>query len=187
MIDYSNANLNALAERWWVVVARGVAAIGFGIVCIMAPRISLLTLIALWGTYALVDGILSIVAAARKAKAGRRWGWLLFEGVLSIAAGVLTFAWPGITALALLTVIAVRAVLTGIAEIAAAMRLRDEIRDEWRLAAAGILSIVFGALLLGFPAAGALGLLWAIASYAILFGLLLIALGLRLNRWRPAL
>jgi len=180
-------NLSALADRWWVVVARGAAAIAFGIIAILAPGISLLALVILWGSYALIDGGLSLVAAPLKAREGRRWGWLLFEGLASIAAGLLTFAWPGITALVVLTFIAIRAVLGGIAEIALAVRLRDQITDEWRLASAGILSVVFGVLLFAFPRVGAMGLMWMVGSYALLFGLLLVGLGLRLNSWRPAL
>jgi uncharacterized membrane protein HdeD (DUF308 family) len=185
--DYVVPKLSALADRWWLVVARGAVAIAFGLVAILAPQISVLALVILWGSYALVDGVLNLVSAPLKARAGGRWGWLLFEGLASIAAGLLTFAWPGITALVVLTFIAIRAVLGGIAEIAVAVRLRDQITDEWRLASAGILSVVFGVLLFAFPRAGAIGLMWMVGSYALLFGLLLVGLGFRLNSWRPAL
>ena len=159
----------------------------FGAIAVLAPGISLLALVILWGSYALVDGVLNLASAPMKARAGGRWGWLLFEGLASILAGLVTFAWPGITALVVLTVIAVRAILGGVAEIVVAVRLRNEISDEWWLASAGILSVVFGVLLFAFPRAGALGLMWMIGLYALLFGMLLVGLGLRLNRWRPAL
>lgn len=178
------ANVSSLAARWWVPVVRGVAAILFGVLAIVAPSISLLALVLSWGAYALVDGAFNVIQATRGARAGRSWGWLLFEGVVSIAAGALTFAYPAMTALALLTVIAVWAVLTGIAEIAAAIRLRRAITGEWMLAASGVLSIAFGVLLLVYPSTGALAILWIIGLYAIAFGLLLIGVGLRLNRWR---
>jgi uncharacterized membrane protein HdeD (DUF308 family) len=180
------ANMNQLADRWWTQVIRGGAAILFGILTFAAPAISLVALVALWGAYALVDGVFNLMTAFRGARAGQRWGWLMFEGIISVAAGVLTFAWPGITALALLVVIGVWAVLTGIAEIATAVRLRKQIKGEWVLALTGILSIGFGVLMFLFPGAGALAVLWMIGAYSVVFGGLLVGLGLRLRSWRRA-
>jgi uncharacterized membrane protein HdeD (DUF308 family) len=181
--EYAMPSVSALAARWWMLVVRGAVAILFGIVAIAMPAISLYTLVLLWGAYVLVDGAFNVIHAVRGARAGRRWGWLLFEGIVSIMAGVLTFAWPRITALVLLMLIAFWAVLTGVAEIAAAIRLRRRIRGEWLLATSGVLSILFGVLLLVYPGAGALALVWMIGAYAIVFGALLIGLGLRLKRW----
>lgn len=180
----ASPNVSTLAARWWVLVVRGVAAILFGILAIVMPGISLFLLIILWGAYALVDGVLNLILAARRARAGRSWGWLLFEGIVSVGAGVVTFAWPGITGLVLLFVIAVWAVLTGIARIVAAIGLRRQISGEWLLATSGVVSIAFGVLLMLYPASGALALVWMIGAYAIVFGVLLIGLGLRLNHWR---
>jgi uncharacterized membrane protein HdeD (DUF308 family) len=173
--------MGPLAARWWTVTIRGIAAILFGVALLVSPRIGLLTLVILWGAYAFADGIFNLVLAARGAQ---NWGWLLFEGVVSILAGVVAFLWPAITALALLAVIAVWAIITGIAEIAAAIRLRKHIQGEWVLASSGVLSIAFGILMLLFPGAGALGLVWAIGVYAILFGGLLVGLSLRLHEWQ---
>jgi uncharacterized membrane protein HdeD (DUF308 family) len=184
--DYANPSINQLADRWWTQVIRGAAAILFGILTFAAPVISLVALVAMWGAYALIDGVFNLVTAFRGARAGQRWGWLLFEGVISIAAGVVTFAWPGITALALLVVISAWAVLTGVAEIATAVRLRKQIEGEWLLGLSGVLSIGFGVLLFLFPGPGALALLWMIGAYAIVFGALLTGLGLRLRSWRRA-
>jgi uncharacterized membrane protein HdeD (DUF308 family) len=184
--EYAIPNVNALAARWWVPVVRGVAAILFGILALTIPKLGLLTLIILWGTYALVDGVLNVMQAAWRGRAGRTWGWLLFEGIVSVAAGVAAFVWPDITALALLSLIAVWAMVTGIAEIAAAIVLRRQISGEWLLVTSGVLSFAFGALVLLFPGAGALALVWWIGAYAIAFGALLIGLGVRLNRWRRA-
>jgi uncharacterized membrane protein HdeD (DUF308 family) len=184
--ELTNPNISQLADRWWTLVVRGIAAVLFGMLIFVAPGISLVSLVILWGAYAIVDGVFNLMTAYRGARAGRRWGWLLFEGIVSVAAGVLTFAWPAITALALLAVIGVWAVLTGIAEIASAVRLRKQIRGEWILALSGILSIGFGVFLFLFPGAGALATLWMIGAYAIAFGVLLGGLGVRLRRWRRA-
>ncbi len=181
--DGACESVRALASRWWVLMVRGVAAILFGTLAIVAPRISLLALVILWGAYALVDGVFNVIFAIRGATAERSWGWLLFAGVVSIAGGALTFVWPGVTSLLLLAVIAVWSVLRGSAEIATAIRLRRQIAGEWLLATSGISSLAFGVLLLLFPGAGALALLWMIGAYAILFGALLVGLGWRLHRW----
>jgi uncharacterized membrane protein HdeD (DUF308 family) len=176
-------NLNHLAARWWMLVVRGIAAILFGVLALALPGAGLLALVIVWAIYALIDGIFNLMLSGRAARAGASWGWLLFEGIVSVAAGLLTFFWPAITATALLIVIAVWAIITGIAEIAASIRLRREIRNEWLLALSGVLSIVFGVLLLVYPNAGALALVWLIGAYAIVFGALLIGLGLRLHHW----
>ncbi|HLV67124.1 MAG TPA: HdeD family acid-resistance protein [Polyangiaceae bacterium] len=175
-----------LAQRWWVPIVRGVVAILFGLALLVVPKLGLLTLAILWGAYAFVDGVLSIVHAARGARAGRRWGWLLFEGIVSVLAGIIAFLWPGITVLAFLIVIAVRALIGGVAEIVAAITLRRQISGEWFLALTGVLSIVFGVLLLVYPLPGILALAWLIAIYALLFGVLLISLGLRLHGYRES-
>lgn len=176
-------DLSAIAPRWWALVVRGLAAIAFGVLVIVAPGVSLLALVYLWGAYALADGVFNIVLAVRGARAVRGWGWFLFEGICSIAAGVVTFIWPGITALGLLFVIALWAIVTGVAEIVTATRLRRVLRGEWLLALSGVLSIAFGVVLFARPGAGALAVAWLIGAYAILFGGLLIGLGMRLHRW----
>jgi uncharacterized membrane protein HdeD (DUF308 family) len=176
-------HLAALAERWWVPVVRGIAAVVFGILALIAPAISLFALVIMWGAYAFVDGAFNLVHAARKPESTRSWWWLVVEGVVSLGAGILTFTYPGVTTLVLVAIIAVWAVLTGIAEIAAAIRLRREASGEWLLAATGVLSIVFGIFLLMSPGVGALALVWVIGVYAIVFGLMLIAFGVRLHNW----
>lgn len=182
IVRFTNIDLNALAARWWLLVIRGVAAILFGVLAITWPRISLFALVLLWGAYALADGVLGVLLAAGAGRERRRWGWLLFEGLVGIAAGVVTFVWPGITAMALLVLIAFWAVFTGIAEIVAAIELRRVIQGEWLLALSGVLSIAFGVFMLIFPRAGALAVVTIIGVYAIAFGSLLFGLGLRLHR-----
>jgi uncharacterized membrane protein HdeD (DUF308 family) len=180
--DDVNDPISALTSRWWVLVLRGVAAILFGILAFGAPTSGLLALVLVWGIYALADGVLAVTHSAQRGRSGERWGWLFFEGLVGIAAGILTFTRPGLTAMALLIVIAVWAIVTGVAEIATAIRVRRYIRGEWMLALTGVLSIAFGVLLLAFPGSGALALVWLIGTYAIVFGALMIGLGLRMHR-----
>ncbi len=171
-----------LAERWWALAIRGLAAIIFGILTFVFPGLSVYALVILFGAWAFADGIFNVIAAVRRA-GGKSWGWMLFEGLASIAAGVVTFFWPGLTAFALLMVIAAWSFATGIAEIVAAIRLRKFIRNEWLLGLAGVLSVVFGLLLFAYPGAGALALVFWIGAFAIVFGALLIALAFRLRAW----
>jgi uncharacterized membrane protein HdeD (DUF308 family) len=173
-----------IASRWWAVTLRGVAGILFGILTFVAPAVSLLALVLLFGWYAIVNGVFALVAALRGRAVGvPRWGSLVVEGIASLVAGVLTLIWPGISALALLVVIAAWAVVTGVAQIAAAVRLRRHIRGEWLLALTGVLSVAFGVLLLVAPGAGALAMVLWIGAYALVFGVLLVALSLRLRSW----
>ncbi len=178
-----NVNTGALGARWWVLVVRGVAAVLFGVVALAWPSISLLALVLLWGAYALVDGASSVALAARAGPEGPRWGWVLFAGLVSIAAGILTAMWPGISTLALLMVIAGWAVLTGVAAIVAAIQLRRVIRGEWMLAVCGVLSIAFGVLTMILPGPSALALVTILGIYALVFGVLVTALGFRVRRW----
>jgi len=176
--------VDALTGRWWVPVTRGIAAIAFGILALVSPSIGLMSLVIMWGVYAIIDGISNLALAAWSGSAGGRWGWLMFEGLISIGAGVLTFAYPGITTMVLLLVIAVWAVLTGVMEIGAALEFRHIVKGAWLLGLCGVLSIAFGIILMASPSNGALAVVWLIAVYAILFGLALLALGLRLRALR---
>jgi len=180
--DPATELVDQLAARWWAPVIRGVAAILFGALAIAMPRAGLAALVILWGAYAIVDGVFNVVLSAQRGAAGLRWGWFLFEGLVSIAAGILTFVWPQMTAFVLLYLIAAWAIVTGIAEIAGAVALRRAISGEWLLALSGVLSIAFGVLLFARPGAGALAVVWIIGAYAIAFGALLVGLGLRLQR-----
>jgi uncharacterized membrane protein HdeD (DUF308 family) len=174
-------DIDTLSRNWWLVALRGLAGILFGIITFMAPGITLAVLVILFGAYAFADGVLAIVSAVRRRGATDRWGNLLLEGVVGVAAGLVTLFWPGITALTLLYVIAFWALLTGVLEIAAAIRLRKVITGEWLLALGGIASIVFGVVIAFFPAAGALALVLWIGAYALIFGALLLALSFRLR------
>ena len=171
-----------LSRTWWMLAVRGVAAVIFGLLALIWPQITLLALVLVFGAYALVDGAFSLVAAARgRELAGGSRGWLILEGLLGIAAGIVAIVWPDITALALLWVIAAWAVVTGVLEIVAAIRLRRVLDNEWLLIVAGALSVVFGLILIIWPGSGAIGLVWLIGIYAIAFGIVLLGLALRLR------
>jgi uncharacterized membrane protein HdeD (DUF308 family) len=174
-------DVDTLTRNWWVVLLRGIAGVVFGIATFFAPGVSLAVLVLLFGAYALMDGVLAVITAVRRRSVSDRWWMLLLEGFVGIAAGLATLVWPGITALALLYIIAAWALLTGAFEIAAAIRLRKIITGEWLLVLSGIASIGLGILLMIFPGPGALVMVLWIGAYAFVFGILLIALSLRLR------
>jgi uncharacterized membrane protein HdeD (DUF308 family) len=170
---------NILSRYWWMTLLRGVVGILFGIMLFTRPGISLVSLVLVFGAYALVDGLFNVVTAIGGRKEHPSWWILLLAGLAGIAVGLLTFSNPGLTALALLFYIAIWAIVTGFLEIVAAIRLRKEIQGEFWLGLAGVLSMLFGAFLIARPGAGALAVLWLIATYALIFGVVLIALAFR--------
>jgi uncharacterized membrane protein HdeD (DUF308 family) len=176
--------LDTLTRYWWVVTVRGVSAVLFGLIALIWPSITVTVLVLLFGAYSLVDGVSTLASAAfgrPRATAANRI-WLVLSGVAAIFVGVVTFFWPSATALVLLWLIAGWAVVTGVMELMAAIRLRKEIQGEWMLAVSGILSILFGVVLILWPEAGALTLILFIGGFAVVFGLALLALGVRLRR-----
>jgi uncharacterized membrane protein HdeD (DUF308 family) len=174
--------LNAMARNWWLFAVRGVLAILFGLMAWIWPGITLQVLTLIFAAYAFVDGIFTIYSAFSRARQEQR-GWLLVEGVLEILAGIITFFWPAITILALLYIIAAYAFIGGILEIIFAIQVRRLINNEWLLILTGALSIIFSILLVIFPGGSLLGFVWLIGIYAIMYGILLIGLAFRLNRW----
>jgi uncharacterized membrane protein HdeD (DUF308 family) len=177
--------LSSLADNWWLLLLRGIAAIAFGILAFFWPGLTLLTLTLLWGAYALCDGIFAIWAAivARAGDMGPRW-WLALAGIVSILAGLVAFFYPVTTALVLLTLIAVWAIIIGVLQIWGAIEWRNILDDAWLLVLNGALSIAFGAILLARPGAGALALVWMIGWFAVVFGCLNVALAFRLKRFK---
>ena len=173
--------LVVFTSSWWALVLRGIAAVLFGVLAFMWPGITLTALVFLFGAYALVDGAFSIVAGIKSHGEYKRWWLLLIEGCLSVAAGVFAFMVPAMTALILLILIASWAMVTGIFQIAAAIQLRKHITGEWILALSGILSVLFGALLLYNPVGGALAVVWLIGLYALISGMLLLVFGIKLR------
>lgn len=181
MVHIAVVDVETLARNWWVVVVRGLAAVAFGLMTLVAPDISLAVLVIVFGAYAFADGVLAIVTAIRR-RGGDQWWTLVLEGIAGIATGVITLFWPGITALALLFLVAAWAFVTGILEVVTAIRLRKAIEGEWLLALAGIASIALGVLLALFPGPGALALVLWIGAWALMSGALMIALGIRLRK-----
>lgn len=170
-----------LTRNWWAVALRGAFALLFGILTLVWPSLTVVVLVALFGAWAFLDGVFAFAAAWRRAERKQTWWPFLVEGVLGVAAAVVTLVWPEITALGLLTVIGVWAIVTGVFEVVAAFRLRQMIENEVWLGLAGAASVVFGVLVLIFPGAGAIAIAWAIGWYAILFGAFLLMLGFRLR------
>jgi uncharacterized membrane protein HdeD (DUF308 family) len=172
-----------ISRSWWSLLLRGLAAIVFGVLTWLQPGISLAALVLVFGAYALFDGALAVAAGISGRKRHDKWWIMLLAGLFGLAVGVLTLTRPGVTALALLYYIAIWAVAQGVFEIMAAIHLRKAIRGEWLLILAGIASVVFGVLLMVQPARGALALLWLIATYAIIAGILHVVLAFRVRRF----
>ena len=169
--------LPMLAGNWWALLLRGIAAVLFGLAALFWPGLTLFVLIVFFGAYALVDGILAIVAGIR-GSLGSRW-LLLAEGVLGVLAGLVAFFWPGMTALVLLFVISAWAIFTGLLKIIMAIAFRREVENAWLMGLSGALSILFGVILAVLPGAGLLSLVWLVGIYALIFGVALIVVGFR--------
>jgi uncharacterized membrane protein HdeD (DUF308 family) len=167
---------SVVAKQWWVLLVRGIAAIAFGIMVFAWPGITLASLVLLYGIYCISDGIGALFGGA----GGPFWQSLLV-GIVSIGAGIATFAYPGLTAIVLLYLIGAWAIVRGISDIAVAIEFRKVIEGEWLLVLAGALSILFGVVLFINPGAGALSVLWIIGAYALIFGSMLVVLSFRVR------
>ena len=176
----------ALARNWWAVVLRGVFAILFGVIALLLPGVTIAALVLLFAAYMLVDGIFVIVAAVRAARRHERWGWLVLEGIADLAAGAVAFLWPLLTVVAFVFLMAAWAIVSGALLTAAAFRLNFPHGRGWMLFG-GVVSLIWGILLLIWPLTGALVLTWWMAGYALFFGgaLLVLAFRLRARRQDP--
>lgn len=184
IMDVIEGKLAGILRRtWWLLLLRGLMAITFGVLSWVQPGISLAALVMLFGVYALIDGVAGVWSSLAGHKDDGHWWVLLLWGVVGVGVGTLTLSAPGITALALLFYIALWAVATGVLQIVAAVRLHKEIEGEWLLALSGLASVAFGVVLMARPMAGAVALLWIIATYAILFGILLVVLAFKARRF----
>ncbi|MEO8308711.1 MAG: HdeD family acid-resistance protein [Pseudomonadota bacterium] len=173
-----------LSASWWVLLLRGLVAIAFGVLTWVQPGLSLAALVLLFGVYAFADGVLGVWTAISGRKDNPHWWVLLLWGLVSAAVGVFAFVAPDMMMIALIYYIAIWAVIVGVLQIIAAIRLRAEIKGEWLLGLAGLASVVFGVVLFARPGAGVLTLLWLIALYAVLSGILLVSLALRMRSLR---
>jgi uncharacterized membrane protein HdeD (DUF308 family) len=169
-------------KYWWSFLFRGVLATLFGLVAILLPGITLEVMAILVGFFLVIDGLISFFVSIRGRGRGLKVGVLLLEGLVGIAVGVFTFVWPEITVLAVVLIVAFWAMVTGVLEIIAATILRDEIQGEWLLALSGVISILFSVILFVNPGVGAVAMIWMIGAYAIIFGVAMIFLGLRLRK-----
>jgi uncharacterized membrane protein HdeD (DUF308 family) len=169
------------AVSWWSLALRGAVAIIFGILAYLMPGLTLQALVLVFGAYAIVDGVFAIASGIRPSQSrGRDW-LLVVGGIAGIIAGVIAWLLPGMTALVLITIIGAWAIVTGAFEIAAAFRLRNVLRHTWLFILEGVLSLVFGLFVFIAPGAGALALVWLIAAYAIVSGVMLLVFGLRMK------
>jgi uncharacterized membrane protein HdeD (DUF308 family) len=178
--------VGVLARNWWALLIRGIAAVVFGVLAFAWPGATIVALVILFGAYAFVDGVFAIVAAVRAAQSHERWWPFLLEGIVGIAIAAITYFEPHVTAFALYFTIAAWAFLTGIFEIAAAIQLRKQIANELWLILGGILSLIFGILMIWQPLAGVIAIIWVIGAYAIIFGFMMIAFSLRLRKHATA-
>lgn len=171
-----------LASRyWWVMVIRGIFAILFGFLAFFMPGLTLQVLVIWFGAYALVDGVFALIGAFRAASHHQKWWLLLLDGIIGIGAGIVTFSWPGNAALVLVMIIGAWAFLTGTFEIAGAITAPWPSGSRWLLALSGILSVILGVFMMGFPIPAAISVVWIIGAYAFAFGVGLIALGVHLK------
>ena len=177
--------LETLKRHWWVPVIRGIAAIAFGVIAFTHPVMAIATLVLFFGAWVLIDGIFRIFGAIKHRGSDSDWAWQLVIGLIGIIVGLLTFHAPQGTALALVIYIAAWALMIGASEIVMAVKLRHEIKGEWLLILMGLASIVFAVLLLWNPVAGAAAVIWLIAWYAVVLGILAIFFGFRLKTLRP--
>jgi uncharacterized membrane protein HdeD (DUF308 family) len=169
-----------LADSWWAVGLRGLIGIAFGLICLLVPAAAILALILLFSAYMLVDGVLAIASGIKAARNGERWGLLILEGVVDLAAGAVAFLWPAITTVVFVILIAVWAIISGGLMLGAAFRLKLDHGRGW-LALGGVASVIFGIVLLVAPVVGAVVLTWWIGAYAIVFGVLLLILSFKLH------
>jgi uncharacterized membrane protein HdeD (DUF308 family) len=181
-MDGRKLQVDILVSNWWAVLLRGVVSLLFGFATLLVPGLSLVALVLAFGIYALADGAFAVAAALRRSAGETRWVHVV-EGVLQIAAGLVTLRWPNVMVFSLSYLVAAWAMVIGVLRIIAAVRLRRAVTGEWLLALTGLGSIALGLLFLSFPAAGAIAIgLW-VGAYALVMGLALMALGWRLRSW----
>ena len=169
-----------LAKNWWAIGIRGVLGIVFGLIALFLPGATMLSLVLVFAAYAFADGVFGIVSAVRAARAHERWSYLLLEGLVNIAVAAVAVLWPGMTVVAFVFLVAFWAILTGVLELMAAFRL-DFIDGRGWLIFGGVVSVLYGALLIVAPMIGAVVLTWWLGAYALVFGVSLVVLAFKLH------
>lgn len=173
---------SAVRAVWWMVLIRGALAIIFGLIALFSPGSALVALVVVFGVYAILDGITAVVVGVRHRKSASHWGWQVAQGAISVIAGVVALVLPGVTALAILFVIAFWSIVNGVAVAMQAFMMRRQGAPSWGWAlAGGVLSVVFGILLVIQPGAGLLTLLWLVGSFAVVFGVIVVGWAFRLR------
>jgi uncharacterized membrane protein HdeD (DUF308 family) len=180
----STPSPETLVQNWWLFLLRGILGIGFGLIALIFPGQTMLSLVLVFSAYMLVDGVAGIISAVRAIRSKDRWGLLLFEGLLNIAVGIAAFLWPGITVLAFVLLVAAWAIVSGVLMTAAGFRLNLS-HGRWWLVLGGLVSIVYGALLVATPLVGAIVLTWWMGAYALVFGVALIVFSFKLRSRQP--
>jgi uncharacterized membrane protein HdeD (DUF308 family) len=178
--DRAQAMSALLAQNWWLIALRGVFAILFALIAFFWPGAAILSFVLFFSAYMLVDGAFAIVAAVRAASNHQRWGLLVLEGIVDILTGIVAFAWPGLTVVFFITLMAVWSLITGILMVVAAFKLNPEYGRGW-LILGGVVSVLFGVALLVAPLVGAVVLTWWLGAYALVFGVTLIVLAFKLK------
>src|SRR5712692_10323120 len=172
-----------LARNWWAFALRGVLGIIFGLMSFFLPGVTMLSLVLVFSAYALVDGVFAIIAAGRAMRQHEGWGFLLLEGIVNIAAAVLAFLWPGITVVSFVFLVGTWAILSGGLMLSAALGISAD-HGRWWFVLGGLVSVIYGVLLIGAPFIGALVLTWWLGAYAMAFGFALIAVAIKLRSRR---
>ncbi len=172
--------LEAMARNWWVLLIRGIAAILFGFAVILFPNLSLVLLVTFLAAYLFVDGVFALIAAFQS-RNHPRWWLLALEGVLGVLAGIAAFYFPAGAVLTVFYIVVFWAIVTGVIEIISAIELRQQIQNEWMLILSGVVSVIFGGVLLFNPGAGVLTLLWLVGVLSLAFGVMLVILAFRVH------
>lgn len=178
--DFDLSLSRTLAHNWWVIAARGVLGLVIGLIAFLFPGPTLLSLVGLFALYLVIDGGFAIAAAVRAGTAGKRWGFLTFEGIVGIAAGIIAAAMPGLTVLVFVGLLAAWAIVSGFLEVRAAYQLAED-HGRWWLAIGGVVSLIFGVVLIAAPVFGALVVSWWVGAYATLFGSSMLVLAYKLR------
>jgi uncharacterized membrane protein HdeD (DUF308 family) len=179
-----NAAGDLLAQNWWLFTLRGVLGIIFGLIALIFPGATILSLVIFFSAYMLVDGVFGIISAVRAIRRKEdRWGLLIFEGLLNIAVGIAAFLWPGLTVVAFVWLIAAWAIVSGGLMTAAGYRLNME-HGRWWMVLGGLLSLAYGVLLIITPLIGAIVLTWWLGAYALVFGVALVIFSFKLRSWQ---